>query len=76
LSEIFLAELSGDHIKVGTTRGNVSERVEPRGRILQGDVESGSKWTVAGNRRMLVAGKSSTAPHVGITDRQKYLVQR
>jgi hypothetical protein len=62
LSEVFLAELSGDNIKVhaaeaGAAGGKALKQGRPKSSTLQGDVESGSRWTAAGNRRMLVAGK-------------------
>jgi hypothetical protein len=81
LSDILLAELSGDNIKVhaaefGAAGEKALEQGGPKSSALQCDVESGSRWTAAGNKRMLVAGKSSTVPHVGVTDRRKYLARR
>ncbi|KFY61313.1 hypothetical protein V496_05067 [Pseudogymnoascus sp. VKM F-4515 (FW-2607)] len=65
LPEIFLAELSGNNIKVhaaevGAEGQKALEQSESTFSTLQGDVESGSRWTVAGDGRMLVAG--SLAP--------------
>lgn len=77
LSEIFLAELSGDNVKVHATEVGVAgekalEEGESRARTLQGDVEPGAKWATEGSRRMLVAGESSTVPNVSFTDRWEY----
>ncbi|OBT74032.1 hypothetical protein VF21_07829 [Pseudogymnoascus sp. 05NY08] len=60
LPEIFLAELSGNNIKVhaaevGAEGQKSLEQSESTSSTLQGDVESGSRWTVAGDGRMLVA---------------------
>ena len=61
-----LAELSGDNIKVrGPEAGGAGETALEKGRPKKNeqqlDLESGSRWTAVGNKRMLVAGKSSTA---------------
>lgn len=71
LAEIFLVELSGDNIKVHAAEVSAPgekglEQGGSRRRMLQGDVESGSRWLAAGNRRMLVAGRSSSVPHMGV----------
>ncbi|OBT55433.1 hypothetical protein VE04_05610 [Pseudogymnoascus sp. 24MN13] len=64
LPEIFLAELSGNNIKVhaaevGAEGQKALEQSESTSSTLQGDVESGSRWTVAGDGRMLVAVSGS-----------------
>ncbi|ELR10088.1 hypothetical protein GMDG_04488 [Pseudogymnoascus destructans 20631-21] len=64
LPEIFLAEISGNNIKVhaaevGAEGQKALEQSESTSSTLQGDVESGSRWTVAGDGRMLVAVSSS-----------------
>jgi hypothetical protein len=74
LLEIFLVELLGDNIKVdavevGADWKHAVEEGWSKTSRLQGDVESGSQWTGAGDRRMLVAGKSSTFLHVFSADR-------
>jgi hypothetical protein len=81
LPEIFLAELSGNNIKVhaaevGAEGQKALEQSESTSSTLQGDVESGSRWTAAGDGRMLVAGKYSTVRHVGGADRRKCLARR
>jgi hypothetical protein len=78
LLEIFLAELLGNNIKVhaaevGAEGQKALEQSELTSSTLQGDVESGSRWTVAGDGRMLVAGKYSTVCYVGGADRRKCL---
>lgn len=65
LAEIFLAEFSGESIKVhavevGAAAKKALEYDKSRGRMLQEDVESGSSWVAAGTRRMLVASKAFT----------------
>ncbi|OAF59117.1 hypothetical protein VC83_04114 [Pseudogymnoascus destructans] len=64
LPEIFLAELSGNNIKVhaaevGAEGQKSLEQSKSTSSTLQGDVESGSRWTVAGDGRMLVAVSGS-----------------
>ncbi|KFZ15972.1 hypothetical protein V501_02485 [Pseudogymnoascus sp. VKM F-4519 (FW-2642)] len=71
LPEIFLAELSGNNIKVhaaevGAERQKALEQSESTSSTLQGDVESGSKWTVAGDGRMLVAASESAPSWVAL----------
>ncbi|KFY03642.1 hypothetical protein V490_00110 [Pseudogymnoascus sp. VKM F-3557] len=61
LPEIFLAELSGNNIKVHAAEvGAEGQKVLES--TLQGDVESGSRWTVAGDGRMLVAASREDPP--------------
>ncbi|KFY32042.1 hypothetical protein V493_00580 [Pseudogymnoascus sp. VKM F-4281 (FW-2241)] len=67
LPEIFLAELSGNNIKVhaaevGAEGQKALEQSESTFSTLQGDVESGSRWTVAGDGRMLVAASQEDTP--------------
>jgi hypothetical protein len=81
LPEIFLAELLGNYIKVhtaevGAEEQKALEQSELTSSTLQGDVESRSRWTVAGDGRMLVVGKYSTVRHVGGADRRKCLARR
>ncbi|KFZ02687.1 hypothetical protein V500_00025 [Pseudogymnoascus sp. VKM F-4518 (FW-2643)] len=64
LSEIFLAELSGNNIKVhaaevGAEGEKALEQSESTSSTLQGDAESGSRWTVTGDKRILVAVSGS-----------------
>jgi hypothetical protein len=80
LPEIFLAELSGNNIKVhaaevGAEGQKVLEQRESTSSTMQGDVESGSRLTVvAGDGRILVAGKYSTVRHwVVLTDESIWL---
>lgn len=68
LEEIFLAELSGDNIKVHAAEVSAGgEKALEWGRSKsstpKGDTEPGSKWKVTGDGRMLVAGKSSISSY-------------
>jgi hypothetical protein len=78
LLEIFLAELSGNNIKVHAAEVGAEgqKALESTSRTLQADVESRSRWTVAGDGRMLVAGEYSTIRQLSGADRRKCLARR
>lgn len=63
LSEIFLAELSGDNVKVQAAEAGGAEdkalgKGGPKRNEQRLDLESGTRWTAVGNKKLLVAGES------------------
>jgi len=64
LSEIFLAELSGDNVKVQAAEAGGAEdkalgKGGPKRNEQPLDLESGTRWTAVGNKKLLVAVSAS-----------------